>query len=157
MKNPFSKLMVIFFGITGMTVVATGLLCFVAMMQPVPADAIEIDANFIYIVPALAVVGAITSNVIPSILISKFKSTSGEEVSLEKKFNTWQSARIIKLALLEGPAMFAAVSILLTGNYLYLGVVGFMLVLMVFSRPTKSAMIADLDLTSEEANRIEMM
>ena len=62
---------------------------------------------------------------------------------------------IVRYAFLEGPAFFAFVSALLTGNLIFLAFAGLVIIFMIYWRPTKSSVISDLELNQQEISIIE--
>jgi hypothetical protein len=62
------------------------------------------------------------------------------------KIMAFQSAFIIKLALLEGPILFGLVAFLLMSNTFYLGLSGLMLIYFILQRPIRSKIKMDLGL-----------
>ena len=76
-------------------------------------------------------------------------------LSLEQKLKIFQSASIVKYALLEGPAFFAIVAYNLTGNALPL-VIGVCLVLyLAVQRPNLQKLLDALPLTSDEKRKLQ--
>ena len=74
---------------------------------------------------------------------------------LNKKLTGYQSALIVKLALIEGPAFFTVVAYLLTTNVLFPVIAVFLEVVMVLSAPRKDKLITDLNLSMKETSILE--
>ncbi len=100
-----------------------------------------VDDIFIYIFPLIALVGVFSGNFIFKKLLSNIKKSE----SLQHKLTGYQTASLVKFALLEGPAFLNIVWFSLTGNLLYL-TIGMVLVLFLFmQRPTKIKVENDLE------------
>ena len=69
--------------------------------------------------------------------------THQEEI---KKIEGYQSAFVIKLALLEGPILFGLVAFLIMSNTYYLALSGLMLIYFFIQRPIRSKIKMDLGL-----------
>ena len=77
-----------------------------------------------------------------------------KEASLLSKIAHYQTAQLIKFALMEGPGLLCTVFLLLTGAYFFLMLSGAIIVLFVLFRPTISRMINDLELEKEEVEQL---
>ena len=100
---------------------------------------------FVMLVPALAVGGAFASNFI-------FNKKISELIILEllkDKLMGYQTACIIRYAMLEGPALFSIVIYMQTGNLLYLIIAGAIIAYFVTLRPSKAKIEMDLNLNFE--------
>jgi uncharacterized membrane protein len=80
--------------------------------------------------------------------------TAKEKTSLAEMMAHYRSALIVRYALLEGPSMFAVIAFLITGDYIFLGVAGFIIVIFITMPPTKSNAIRDLELNPDEERKI---
>jgi len=85
---------------------------------------------------------------------SALKPIKDETVSLDKKLVTFQSAHIIRLALLEGAALFAAVSALINAELYHLISVALVLAIMFTKIPTPHLLENELQLTPEERDQL---
>lgn len=72
--------------------------------------------------------------------------------NLDEKLTGYQSALIVKLALIEGPAFFTVVAYLLTANMLFPAIAVLLVFVMVLSAPRKNKLISDLNLSLTETN-----
>ena len=75
--------------------------------------------------------------------------------NLNEKLTGYQSALIVKYALIEGPAFFTVVAYLLTTNVLFPVIAVFLVVVMVLSAPRKDKLITDLNLSMKETSILE--
>lgn len=94
-----------------------------------------------------------------SIFMSKFmymqQFKNIRDLSLIQKRSKYQTAVIILMALLEGPALFSAAQLMLSGNLIYLIIIVISLLLMLFSFPTGFKFENDCQLTKEEKLELE--
>ncbi len=109
------------------------------------------DEVFIYVAPILALSGFAISNISFKTLVNKIDSQS----PLKTKLTAYQSALIVRFALLEGPSLFAIVSFMLTGNLIFLGVSGAIIAYFIYLRPTKQKTEDDLNLGYEEKAELD--
>jgi len=70
--------------------------------------------------------------------------------SLNEKLGGYQTALIIRFALLEGPSLFGIVSYLLSGNLLFLAISGLIILYFITIRPTRDKVETDLNLDYQE-------
>jgi len=79
---------------------------------------------YFYIMPLLAVMGTVVGSFLFNQQLGKFhQQTAGSGVNktLSEKLKVYQSALIVRYALLEGPSLFGIVCFLITGNsFIYL-------------------------------------
>jgi hypothetical protein len=104
------------------------------------------DGIFIYISPALALSGF----VIGHFLFLKFLGNIKRDSPLKTKLAAYQSATIVRFALLEGPSLFAIVSFMLTGNMVFLGISAAIILYFIYLRPTRQKVEDDLALNYNE-------
>jgi hypothetical protein len=105
------------------------------------------------LVPAIAVSGAFASNFIYNKKIGELTSLE----SLKDKVMGYQTACIIRYALLEGPALFGIVSYMQSGNLLFLIIAGALIVYFVSLRPTKEKIEMDLNFSFEQKTTFNQM
>jgi hypothetical protein len=101
---------------------------------------------FLFLVPLLAVGGFIASN----LMFKQQLNSSIKKDSLNGKLMGYQTALIIRCALLEGPSLFGIVTYLITGNCLFLIISGLLMLYFISIRPTRVKIENDLNLTYEE-------
>lgn len=110
----------------------------------------DVDKILVLVVPIIALIGSYTSNFIFRKKLSEIKKKS----SLKEKMEEYRSAFIIRLALIEAPSFLTVVAYLLTGNYLFLGIVVALLIVFFIYSPNQSKFIAELELTKSESDMI---
>lgn len=71
-------------------------------------------------------------------------------MSLQQKLSTYQTAAIIRYALIEGAGLFMGVQFLTSGNLLYASIAFVGLGIIMYLRPTKDKIAVDLKLTDKE-------
>lgn len=108
---------------------------------------------FVMLVPAIAVSGAFASNFIYNKKIGELTSLE----SLKDKVMCYQTACIIRYALLEGSALFGIVSYMQSGNLLFLIIAGALIVYFVSLRPTKEKIEMDLNFSFEQKTTFNQM
>lgn len=70
--------------------------------------------------------------------------------NLKPKVDTFKSAYLIRLALIEGPAFVSILAYMFTGNYYFLPATALCLIMLVQSRPTQSFVADKLYLNDQE-------
>ncbi|MBU2555344.1 MAG: hypothetical protein KKF98_12880 [Bacteroidetes bacterium] len=110
----------------------------------------DLDGPFLIIVPLLALAGIFTSN----FLYKKRINEIDKQLPLSVKLVNYRAALIVKLALLEAPSFFTVIAYLLTGNYIYLGIVLILLIVFLLYTPTKEKLINELELPLAEVEII---
>lgn len=117
-----------------------GLLVF-AVLIPKATD-FPMDATVFYFISVvLCTVGMVSSNVVYRIQVrsaSQFVNPGPERLIAH-----YQNAFIIKMALLEGPALFSVVAGLLTQQIIFLALTVGMLILMGIAKPSEQQFRAD--------------
>ena len=106
---------------------------------------------FIYIVPITAALGYFSSQFIFRKQLGSIK----RESTLDSKLSRYQTASIVRYALIEAPAFLALIAYFLSGNALHL-VIAIALLLYFFSlRPTSLKMMNQIPFTSEEEQQFK--
>lgn len=112
---------------------------------------INTDSNLLYMVPVVALLGYFGSQVLFKKMVSKVQVTD----SLQTKLIHYQTASIMKYALIEGPAFIALFVYYTTGNALPLVIAGCLLAYLFVQRPTKEKVISGLNLNSDERRALD--
>jgi hypothetical protein len=73
----------------------------------------------------------------------------------EKRMALYRAACITWWAMIEGPGLLAAIGFLITGNYAFIALAGFHILVLLTFMPRKDNIIVLLNLTSEEVARLE--
>lgn len=101
---------------------------------------------FFYIVPALAVLGFIGSNFIFKTYLNSLTINN----SLKDNLSGYQSASLIKYALIEAPAFLAIIMFMNEGNLYYMIIAGVLIAYFFILRPSKEKIINHLNLNMED-------
>lgn len=102
----------------------------------------DMGSLFIYVVPFAALGGYFLS----AFLFGKVMHKLHQKQDLQQKLGGYQSASILKYALLEAPALLSFFAYLGNNHPLYLVIGISLLVYLFFQRPTKAVIIKDLQL-----------
>ena len=73
---------------------------------------------------------------------------------LDEKLKNYRSALVKFMAFLEGPAILSIIGFLLTGNLIFIAITLIILLNMVVKRPSKTRMIRELQLNSNEQSEL---
>lgn len=111
----------------------------------------ELDAVFRYLIPVMVLAGIAGSN----LLFKKQLAKLVEMTALKAKLTGYLSSLVVKYAILEIPAMMAIVAYFITANYLYLWMAMVVLVVFILDRPSMGRVIADLQLSLSERQKVE--
>jgi hypothetical protein len=88
------------------------------------------------------------------ILFRKMMVSARDRASLAEKMANYRSAMIVRYALLEGATFFTIIACLITGDFLFLGFAGFLVLIFVTMPPTRNNAIRDLELSPAEEREI---
>ena len=98
----------------------------------------------------IAVIGSFISRLMGNIFLRKINKNS----SLTNQFQTFKTSLIVRLALLEGPALFTIVLVMLTNNYEFFMATGIMIIQMLSLYPHRTRIIGDMQLTDAEIKEL---
>jgi hypothetical protein len=104
------------------------------------------DDTFFYLIPLFAIGGLLSSNYIFRNSLKSIQTKS----TLMEKLTQYQSARIIRIALIEAPALLGIVIFIITSNQYYLIISAVLLAYMVLIRPSTTIIKEDLRLTPDQ-------
>jgi len=97
----------------------------------------------------------VTSSVIASnFLFKQNLDKARQQTEVSGKLTRYQSALIIRYALLEGPSLFGIVVYMITGNVFFLAISSALILYFLFLRPTKQMIKDDLQLSYDEAETL---
>ncbi len=106
----------------------------------------DADSMFTYVVPITALIGYFAGTFLFQRRIQSIKKND----TLPTKLGTYQTALLVKYALLEGPAFLALVAYHLNGNALHFVIAISLIVYIYAQRPTKKQLFNELPLNLEE-------
>lgn len=102
--------------------------------------AMNMDDRFVFIAPVLALGGFFGGYLI----FNKQKVVLREKQTIQERLEAYQSILITRFLLLQGPAVFATVAYILSGNIFFLFITGLISVYFIFLRPTREKIEHDL-------------
>ena len=105
---------------------------------------VNIEEPLLLIAPIIALISSIGSRIIFNSIINSIKNNF--ELLIADKFLKYQTALIVRVALLEGAALFNIVVFLITGNTFTLYFALLCILGIWFRRPTKEKVSEDLNL-----------
>jgi hypothetical protein len=149
-RTYFLALQIVYYALIAGQVIFAFLTFYLIRSGLFDSEQTELRNIFIYIVPIFVVGGLLISHLMYKSLLNNAKGNK----NLYDKLTTYRSALIIRYALLEGPSFFAIVVYLLTGDYLFLGMSGLVILVFFTLKPTVERAINDLELHSEESYAI---
>ncbi len=100
----------------------------------------NMNDQFVFIAPVLALGGFLGGYLI----FKKQKYLLREKESIQERLTGYQSVLITRFMLLQGPAVFAIVAYILSGNIFFLFITGLISVYFIFLRPTREKIESDL-------------
>lgn len=106
----------------------------------------EQTSLFMWIVPATLALSFVLSGILFKEAIRKIRP----ETPLKEKFNKYQNAVILRMALTEIPGLLGCVAALITGDFYFLIAPLAVVVILYLSRPSVFRITADLALNREE-------
>lgn len=132
---------------------AAGQILFAAVTFIIPKNQVKSAGNdmLIYVVPVLA----ITCFIAGHILFLKLLSNIKRDTTLKAKLTAYQSATIVRLALLQGASLFGIVCFLLTGKLIPIAISGALIAYFIYLRPTKQKIEDDLNLGYDEKAELD--
>lgn len=108
-------------------------------------------STFLYLVPIVALLGYFGSQVLFKKMLAKIAHSD----SLNQKLQRFQSALLVKYALIEAPAFFSLFAYYITGNALPLVIAACLLAYLFVQRPTKEKLETSLRLSAEEKRDLD--
>lgn len=108
---------------------------------------------FIYVFPLIALAGVFASKFLFNLFIKNLKSHE----TLQAKLAGYQTASLIKFALIEGPAFLNIVWFSQSGNLLYLTIGGVLILFLFMQRPKAEKIETELELNSEHKRQFQKL
>ena len=110
---------------------------------------------FFYIAPLMAITCTVVGGFLFNQQLGKFHRQAADSgKTLSEKLQAYQSALIVRYALLEGPSLFGIVCFLITGNLFYLLISACLIITMISLRPSVNAAEAYLQLSYDETQQL---
>jgi hypothetical protein len=148
-REYFRSLQIVFYAlIAGQLIFA---MIALSLRQTGSIDIVDgLDDVFLFIVP-LFIIGGVTG----SWLFSRNRiKASILKTSLVEKMSDYRAIMIIRYALLEGPTFLAIIVFLMTGNLLFLGMAGIVIIIFLVLRPSPQRAVKDLQLNPVEEQSV---
>jgi hypothetical protein len=98
----------------------------------------------IFVAPILALIAIISGPIISSKVLKGAK----DKITVREKLSVYQSAFIMRAALLEGTCLFAIVSFMISGNLFYVVVAGVLILIYLTTFPTNDKVVTALGLST---------
>ena len=149
-KSFFSSLKIIHFALTA-GVVLFLLIAIALQFKGFEPELKEMEMILLGITVLAAISGIFTGN----LLFRRRLEQLVEQKSLEKKLLGYQSALLLKYALVESTAFFTIVAYLLTLNIFFPVITVLLVFTMVLFAPRKEKLISDLNLSNRESVILE--
>lgn len=134
-----------------------GVVAFLAIVLFLKKDdlhfAVDMDDIFTIVVPLMTLSGI----AVTAILNNNFMKMIQPEDALQTKLSKYQTASIIKGALLEGPALIGVVATFLSGNYFFLLFSVALLIVMYMYFPNKERFAQAAQLSFEEKSKLDTL
>lgn len=141
-----------------MSVVFFGLLLGMLMMGGIiysmnPGENLDFDITnpFLAVMIIISIAGVFGSNLLYTFFINKIK----EEDSLADKTTKIQQAVIVRLALVEGPALVGIVLYLIEANLIFLIFSALLILYFLTLKPSKDKLADDMKLTGPEKRELQ--
>lgn len=149
-KSYFTALKIVHFALTA-GVILFLVMAVILQITGFEPELKEMEMILLGITAFAAIAGIFTGN----LLFRKRLEQLVELKSLKEKLTGYQSALIVKYALVEGPAFFCVVAYLLTANILFPVIAVFLVFVLVLFAPRKDKLISDLNLSTKETSVFE--
>lgn len=118
-----------------------------------PQKGFSLNGNdpFVLVGLALAIGGFVGGNLIFKQILAKI----APDATLSRKVSAYQTAFIIRAALMEGAALFSVVAYMLGGNLFFLALTAAVVLYFITLRPTKDKVTTDLGLDYNEKAELD--
>ncbi|WP_046757016.1 hypothetical protein [Kordia jejudonensis] len=131
----------------------SGLLFFMAIVffqfDGAMTPTFDTSDTLLLVYPVIAV-GAILGS---QTIFKKLLASAESKPSLKAKLASYQTASIIKFAMIEGPAFFGIILSMITGNTAFMAIAGVLVLFLMLQRPSKTKVESDLKLRGDHRNQ----
>lgn len=108
---------------------------------------------FFIIIPIVALSGIFMGN----LLFNKLVKSAIKADGLKSKLTGFQTASLIRYALIEGPAFLGVIAFQITENLTYLYIAAFLILFLYLLRPTKDKIERGLELKGKEKDQFNRL
>lgn len=150
-KEYFKTLSILHLALTFSPLPLTAIVLYLRCSNSSPFQISGLDTVFLVLVLMFTFFGVLSSYLIYRYKLRRLK----EENNLKLKMASYRGVFILRCALLESPALFAVIAVLITSNPIFFVITGMMVIFMFLFRPRKDGVIVDLELSQEEIMIIE--
>lgn len=105
--------------------------------------------TLLLIYPVIAI-GAI---VVSQMIFKKLLVTAQNKPDLKSKLGSYQTASIIKFAMIEGPAFLGIVFSMTTGNTAFIAIAIVLVIFLILQKPSRAKVESDLNLRGDDRNQ----
>jgi hypothetical protein len=141
-QSYFQTLNIIYFSQAVMMLAFAGVVGFLISSNETPQP----DQLWNFVIPLVIILSLTMAYIVFRMMIGKIKSSE----ALKTKMPKYSRAVLVRSALLEMPALLSAIVAFLTGQFYYLGVPVFVVLMFLILRPTKNTVAQDLNLSPKE-------
>lgn len=149
--NAFKALNIIHKGLMAGQVMFAAVTAYLLYSGAVIPAATELDRTLQVVALAITAAGIFAGF---TIFKKKLVQVREMQSSAKEKFDQYRAACIIQWALMEGPAIFCIICFFLTGNYAFLAVVGFVIILFAMTGPSKLRIQLQLQISEAELDEL---
>jgi hypothetical protein len=149
--NAFRALNIIHKGLIAGQVMFAAVTAYLLYSGAVIPAATELDRTLQVVALAITAAGIFAGF---AIFKKKLVQVREMQSSAKEKFDQYRAACIIQWALMEGPAIFCIICFFLTGNYAFLAVVGFVIILFAMTGPSKLRIQLQLQISEAELDEL---
>ncbi len=150
-KKYFQILQILHFALLGGQLILVGIFGFMVYYRLAEmGNFMPVPTNIIYLVLLLPAVGVLGSNFLFKMLLGNIPN----DIEVKEKLTKYQTALLVRYAILEVPILLILVLYMLTGNQTLLLAVVLGMAYFFMMRPTKTTIIEDLELTQQEQKQL---
>lgn len=124
---------------------------FLRLSGTMAGDSNSFNHIFIFAVPALIIAGLAGG----SLFYKKRVEHLRQQTTLKGKMNGYREAFMLRSFLAEGPAIFAIVAYMLTGNYIFIMLAAPVIIAFLIWLPSKNKIANELQLSTSERSVID--
>jgi hypothetical protein len=138
-------------GLLAVQVMFAALAAYLLYSGSVFPTAAELDRTLQIVALAITTAGVFAGFTIFKKKLGQIRDMQG---NAKEKFDQYRSACIMQWALMEGPAIFCIICFFLTGNYAFLAVAAFVIVLFAMTGPSKLKIQLQLQISEAELDEL---
>lgn len=154
MKERLAIARILHFGLLFPPTILLGVFYYLRSLADAPSTG---EPALTYAAMVLALVSPVISRIVSGQLFKAAAARFKEDLSTTEAQTvaTYQSAKIVQWALLEGPALFQAVIFYLTGEIILLGLGGLLLAILAMQGPSQADLQKRLEISDTRLRQIQ--